>query len=170
MARSGRGWGDKRMVFCTSTSPVVAILCRTERPRSWRRGWWALLFGCAFLCGCFSVRSKEGFTYEKLEPANYARLLADSGEHVIIDVRTRGEFAKGHLPGALNHSYLSFRFGRSVQAIERDALVFVYCQTCHRSPLAARRMKRLGFRRVVDLKGGFAHWRTSVDPAQELLP
>ncbi|MBK7269377.1 MAG: rhodanese-like domain-containing protein [Flavobacteriales bacterium] len=80
------------------------------------------------------------------------------------------EFAKGHLPGALNHSYLSFRFGRSVQAIERDALVFVYCQTCHRSPLAARRMKRLGFRRVVDLKGGFAHWRTSVDPAQELLP
>ncbi|MBK8341076.1 MAG: rhodanese-like domain-containing protein [Flavobacteriales bacterium] len=141
-----------------------------ERLRSGLCGWWALAFVCALLCGCFSVRSREGFTYERLEPANYARLLADSADHLLIDVRTSGEFAKGHLPGALNHSYLSFRFGRSVQTLERDTLVFIYCQTCHRSPLAARRMKRMGFRRVVDLKGGFTHWRTSVDPAQELLP
>lgn len=110
------------------------------------------------LTGCFSVRSTERFSYAKIDADSYARLLADSTDRVLIDVRTPGEHAKGHLPGAVNRSYLSFRFGRLVRDLDRSTLVLLYCHTCHRSPLAARRMKRLGFRRVVDLEGGFRRW------------
>lgn len=108
--------------------------------------------------GCFSVRSTDRFSYHKVDAATYARVLADSTDRVLIDVRTPGEHAKGHLPGAVNRSYLSFRFGRLVRDLDRSTLVLLYCHTCHRSPLAARRMKRLGFRRVVDLEGGFRRW------------
>ncbi len=110
------------------------------------------------LTGCFSVRSTERFSYAKIDADSYARLLADSTDRVLIDVRSSGEHAKGHLPGAINRSYLSFRYGRLVRDIDRSTLVFLYCHTCHRSPLAARRMKRMGFRRVVDLEGGFQRW------------
>ena len=110
------------------------------------------------LAGCFTVRSTDRFTYTKVDAASYARLLADSTARVLVDVRTAGEHEKGHLPGAINRSFLSFRYGRLVRYLDRSTLVFLYCQTCHRSPLAARRMKRMGFRRVVDLEGGFQRW------------
>lgn len=110
------------------------------------------------LTGCFSVRSTDRFSYAKVDAATFAQVLADSTDHVLIDVRTPGEHARGHLPGAINRSYLSFRYGRLVRDLDRSTLVLLYCHTCHRSPLAARRMKRMGFRRVVDLQGGFRQW------------
>lgn len=109
--------------------------------------------------GCFSVRNTADFNYVKLAPDAYAAMLRDSSDHVLIDVRTPAEHRRSHLDGAVNHSYFSLRFGRMVKDLDRNKLVFLYCETCHRSPLAARRMKRMGFRRVVDLKGGHARWR-----------
>ncbi len=124
------------------------------------RGTAAVLLLAAFgLAGCFSVRSNAHFSYAKVDGDTFARLLADSTDHVLIDVRTRGEHARAHLPGAINRSFLSFRYGRLVRDLDRSRLVLLYCQTCHRSPLAARRMKRMGFRRVVDLQGGFQRWK-----------
>ena len=110
------------------------------------------------LVGCFSVRSTGRFSYAKVDAATFAQVLADSTDRVLIDVRTPAEHARGHLPGAINRSFLSFRYGRLVRDLDRTKLVLLYCHTCHRSPLAARRMKRMGFRHVVDLQGGFRHW------------
>lgn len=123
-----------------------------------RAGTIALMLAGPALQGCFAVRSTPGFSYAKVDAAAYGRLLTDSADHVLIDVRTADEFAKGHMPGAVNRSFLSFRYGRLVRGLDRSRLVFLYCHTCHRSPLAARRMKRMGFRRVVDLERGFSRW------------
>lgn len=81
-------------------------------------------------------------------------MLKGNADHIIIDVRTPAEHRKSHLHGAVNYSYFSLKFGRMVEHLDRNELVFLYCETGHRSPLAARRMKRKGFRRVVDMKGG----------------
>ena len=107
------------------------------------------------LTGCFTVKSNRTFTYQKLEAEEYAAMLRDSSGYCLIDVRTKDEYRKSHIPGAINFSYLKFHYGRDVDSISRDRLIFVYCQTCHRSPLAARKMKRKGFRKVYDLKEGF---------------
>lgn len=117
-----------------------------------------LLLAVVALSGCFTVRSTARFAYAKVDAGTFAQLMADSADHVLIDVRTRAEHARAHLPGAINRSFLSLRYGRLVRDIDRSKLVLLYCHTCHRSPLAARRMKRMGFRRVVDLAGGFRRW------------
>ena len=120
-----------------------------------------------FICvctGCFTVKNSAGFTYEKLEMTAYNALLADSTDHTLIDVRTRGEYKRSHLEGAMNRSYFAFNYRKACSAVDGNKLVFVYCQTCHRSPLAARKLKRLGFRRVVDLKGGYQHWHKDMVP------
>lgn len=114
------------------------------------------------LSSCFSVRPNATFSYVKLDPEEYQALLADSAEHVLIDVRTPGEYRKAHMEGAVNFSYLSLHYGSLVEPLDRGALIFLYCETCHRSPLAARRMKRMGFRRVVDLRGGHRKWRKTI--------
>jgi len=115
-----------------------------------------------FMCvntGCFTVKNRPGFTYEKLEPTEYNALLADSTDHALVDVRTNGEYKRSHMKGAVNKSYLAFNYRKAFSGIDRNKLLFVYCQTCHRSPLAARKLKRMGFRRVVDLKGGYQQWQ-----------
>ncbi len=108
-----------------------------------------------FITGCFSVKSNSRFSYSKLSPADYTAVLKDSSNFYLIDVRTRGEFKKAHFTNAVNFSYLKFHFGRDVDSLDRNKLVLLYCQTCHRSPLAARKIKHMGFRKVIDLKGGF---------------
>ncbi len=109
-------------------------------------------------CGCFSVKNTENFTYSKLEPAAYDSLLKITSGYYLIDVRTKGEHRKQHIDGAVNYSYLAFHFRRDVKNLDRNKTVFVYCQTCHRSPLAARKLKRMGFATVYDLKGGYQKW------------
>ena len=107
---------------------------------------------------CFTVKSNEKFTYKKLKPQEYAAYLKDSSDHYLIDVRTPGEYNKAHMAGAHNFDFLAFHFGRDVDTLDRSRTAFVYCQTCHRSPFAARIMKHKGFRCVYDLRGGFADW------------
>jgi rhodanese-related sulfurtransferase len=109
--------------------------------------------GC--FTGCFTVRSNKNFSYSKLTPAEYAAVLKDSSNYYLIDVRTAKEYKRSHLAGAVNFSYLKFHLGRDVDSLDRNKTVLVYCQTCHRSPLAARKMKNMGFRKVYDLKGGY---------------
>ncbi|MFM6924302.1 MAG: rhodanese-like domain-containing protein [Ferruginibacter sp.] len=114
-----------------------------------------LLIFLYFITGCFSVRSNKDFSYSKLSPAAYAAVLKDSSNYYLIDVRTAAEYRRAHVPGAVNFSYLDFHIGRDIDSLDRNRLVLVYCQTCHRSPLAARKMKHMGFRKVYDLKGGY---------------
>lgn len=111
--------------------------------------------------GCFTVRSNKDFSYSKLSPAEYAAFLKDSSNYHLIDVRTAAEYNRSHLRGAVNFSYLNFHIGRDVDTLDRNKTVLVYCQTCHRSPLAARKMKKMGFRKVNDLKGGYKNWMAS---------
>lgn len=126
-----------------------------------KRLYMILWMTCAGLSACFSVRSNAHFTYEKLPPAEYAERLRDSSDYYLIDVRTPGEYRKAHIANATNFSYLAFHFGRDVDSLARDKTVFLYCHTCHRSPFAARIMKRKGFRRVYDMKGGYQKWAKS---------
>ena len=114
------------------------------------------------ISSCFSVKSNINFTYQKLSPGLYADILKDSVDFYLIDVRTPSEYNRSHMKNALNFSFLKFHFGRDVDSLDRNKIVFVYCQTCHRSPLAARKMKHKGFRKVIDLKGGYQKW-TSAD-------
>ena len=129
--------------MCFNMKPVIAI---------------NLFVVVLFITGCFTVKNNSRFFYSKVSPAAYAAALKDSSNYYLIDVRTPGEFKKAHLANAVNYSYLKFHFGRDVDSLVRNKLVFLYCQTCHRSPLAARKMKHLGFRKVIDLKGGFVKW------------
>ena len=71
-----------------------------------------------------------------------------------IDVRTPGEFADGHLEGAVNIDLQSPDFRDQVAELPRDGSYFLYCRSGNRSAEAARIMAELGFRDVVD-GGGF---------------
>ena len=82
-------------------------------------------------------------------------LLADGA--LAIDVREPEEFARGHVPGALNVPLgeIESRAGE----IPRDASVVAYCGHGERSSSALSILERLGFERPHNLDGGFAAWK-----------
>jgi rhodanese-related sulfurtransferase len=124
-----------------------------------------LLVTNVIICsGCFSVKSNDQFTYKKLDVVDYRKMLMEADNRYLIDVRTQKEFDTDHINGATNFSLLAFHFRKDVRNLDRTKPVFLYCQTCHRSPLAARKMKRMGFVKVYDLVGGYKEWNTANSP------
>lgn len=89
--------------------------------------------------------------------------------HVLIDVREPGEFAAGHLPGAINlpRGVLEFQIDAhpAMACTTNETLahksrpLVVYCLSGGRAALAADSLQQLGFDRVQSLAGGITAWR-----------
>jgi len=79
----------------------------------------------------------------------------------VIDVRTPGEFSKGHLQNALNIDWNGDNFETEISKIDKSKPVFVYCLSGARSASAADQMRSNGFKEVYELRGGILKWRAA---------
>jgi rhodanese-related sulfurtransferase len=77
---------------------------------------------------------------------------------VILDVRSRVEFANGHVPGARHIPF--WRISRRIDAfsIPPHAELVVYCGHGPRARVAGRTLRRKGFTRITYLEGHFSRW------------
>jgi len=83
---------------------------------------------------------------------------AATAETVVLDVRGKGEFEAGHIPGALHIPLPMLRI--SLDKVPPGKPVRVYCKVGYRSYLAYRILKQNG-REAATLAGGlqtFCHW------------
>ena len=87
---------------------------------------------------------------------------------VVIDVRFPSDFAKAHVPGALN---LPKGKWHSAAGLSKDRLNVLYCydQTCHLAAEAARELVAQGYP-VVEMEGGFAAWEAKSLPVVTAAP
>jgi len=97
----------------------------------------------------------------KMSSTDGAALIDSMGsELTVIDVRTPGEFAAGHLDGAVNMDVEGGQFSAMIADLPKDAAYMVYCQSGRRSALAAQAMIDAGFTEVYDI-GGIADWQAA---------
>ncbi len=76
---------------------------------------------------------------------------------IIVDVRAAEDFAKGHIPGAINVPKEKWD---NPQGLNRDKTQVVYCYTqqCHLAANACVRFAGKGYP-VMELEGGFETWK-----------
>jgi phage shock protein E len=79
-------------------------------------------------------------------------------DFVILDVRTPGEFAAGHLEDAINIDFNSGTFDTDVGALDRSKTYLVHCAAGSRSALATADMLAMGFSDLYDMVDGFSGW------------
>ena len=98
------------------------------------------------------------------QPAETVVEAIESGA-TVLDVRTDGEWAGGHVAGALHVPVGADDFEARVAGLDRSAPVYVYCASGVRSGRAARVLEGMGFDRVVNA-GGLSALRAAGAPVE----
>jgi rhodanese-related sulfurtransferase len=76
---------------------------------------------------------------------------------VLIDARDPTQFAKGHIPGAINMDWREVLAKRNV--IPKNKPVLIYCNTGSLSAQAGFALRVAGWENVRILQGGMAEWQ-----------
>jgi rhodanese-related sulfurtransferase len=114
---------------------------------------------------------------KELTPQQAHDMLTKDPESVYIDVRTEGEFARGHPEGAVNipvafpdparGMVVNADFVKVVEAnFSNDKKIIVGCQAGPRSNAAAGLLQQGGFQDVSNMLGGFGGMR---DPTGRVI-
>ena len=120
-----------------------------------------ILLCIAFLLGLGSCTTGQQQTNTLLSPKSFSDKLNTTPAATVIDVRTPGEFAKGHLANAVNYDWNSKDFDSQIRQLDKSKPVFVYCLGGGRSASAAQKMRAEGFKEVYELDGGMLKWRSA---------
>lgn len=82
---------------------------------------------------------------------------SEYGKMMIIDARNAGQYAKEHIPGAINIEWRQVLAKSS--GIPKDKTVLIYCNTGSLSAQAGFALRVSGWENVKILQGGFAEWK-----------
>ena len=86
---------------------------------------------------------------------------------VVLDVRTEGEFAAGHVPGATNKPLGSFGPDDPwLAGLDKEAPLYVICHSGGRSARAADTLAAAGFN-AVNVLGGTGGWQAAGHPVEK---
>jgi rhodanese-related sulfurtransferase len=96
----------------------------------------------------------DGFPAREI-PQTSVRDLAASPRHV-LDVRRRGEYAGGHVPGAKNLPLEELP--DRLDEVPRDGALAVVCASGNRSSTACSLLARAGFSDIANVMGGTGAW------------
>ncbi len=94
--------------------------------------------------------------------AGEAKALIDNGDCLLLDVREAGEYAAGHIPGAVNLPLDQIKAGAEQLPPDKDRLILVYCLTGRRADRAGKSLKALGYTRVKNM-GGIMNWPYGIE-------
>ncbi len=120
----------------------------------------------------FSLGAAQGFlTVIDYQQANYREISSkDAAELIrniaplVLDVRTPGEYRRGHLKDSVLIPLQQLQARLPEIAGNRDQDVLIYCATGNRSTVAAKILIDSGFKRIYNLRQGIAGWEMEKYP------
>jgi rhodanese-related sulfurtransferase len=109
-----------------------------------------LVLGSVLLTGCSSSGSVTN-----VDAPTFLTTTKQPGV-VVVDVRTPGEYAAGHIDGAINVDVEAPSFDAQLAKLDKGATYAVYCHSGRRSGIATGKMGDAGFTTVYNLQGGIS--------------
>lgn len=122
-----------------------------------------LTIAFAILTGCLvAAPAAEPVT---VKPEAAATWLAATPAARILDVRTRKEFATGHLAKAVLIPWTDKNFAiRAAKELDSSEPLLVYCRSGRRCEDAVAALVKLGFSNVRQIDGGILAWEKADKP------
>lgn len=97
------------------------------------------------------------FSQKKITREEFKELIV-KGNALVIDVRTFTEFSEGHIKNAINVDFFSKSFKATISKLDKKKTILVYCAAGGRSTSACTDFKKLEFKKVYNLIGGYDDW------------
>ncbi|MDQ6970404.1 MAG: rhodanese-like domain-containing protein [Mariprofundus sp.] len=121
-----------------------------------------------FASGCSqSETTVDGYKNTTLQHAyeRWQQGATSSDPFVFLDVRTPGEFADGHVPGAINIPVQVLQ--ERLNEVPKDKQVYLHCEAGGRSAKAAKMLLKAGIDNFENMPAGMRGWRDAGYPVQK---
>lgn len=97
----------------------------------------------------------------KITQSAAKEMLNNDNSILLVDVREKDEYATGHITNAINLPLSKLDIIVENMLPNRNATIFVYCQSGMRSMRASEILDRLGYSNVYDI-GGIITWQYDI--------
>ena len=95
---------------------------------------------------------------ENLSNKRWKQLIAETNNHVVLDVRTPKECNEGIIAEAIQIDFLADHdFASALESLDKEKTYFVYCRSGNRSAQACNYMTMKGFK-TYNLMNGIMGW------------
>lgn len=123
-----------------------------------------LLIGVFSGCSKPSIENKKEIaapvveaSFSRITPEEAKKRLDSETDIILLDVRTKEEFAEGHIPNSVLIP-VDVLEGEAPQNLkDKETPIFIYCRSGNRSVTAANILIKMGYTNVYDL-GGIKNW------------
>jgi len=113
-----------------------------------------------------AAEKKEAKPFKNVSVAGFEKLRADR-KNVVLDVRSKEEYAAGHIAGAVNIDVNAPDFEEKVAKLDKNKTYLVHCGAGVRSAKACDKMSKLDFPKLYNLEGGFKAWEKAGNKAEK---
>ena len=109
---------------------------------------------------------EEKLKYE-IDPYSVRRIVdAKDSKCLIVDVRDKNTYKKGHVPTAINVP--SHEIDENIKKLPKNKILILYCYhvVCFAAPKAALKLAKKGWN-VMEMVGGFDEWQKHGHPVEK---
>ncbi len=110
----------------------------------------------------------------EVSAADAAEAVKKNPKTLIVDVREPGEWAEGHIPGAIHvprgmlEAKADLEYAnREPRLADRSQPIILHCASGARSALGADVLAQMGFTNVCSMAGGIAAWKEAKLPIEK---
>jgi len=115
----------------------------------------------------FSTNAQKNLSglLKKMNQETIPYIYADSlskidNKVILLDAREKKEYKVSHLKGALFVGYNKFNLKKTMKNLpNKEAKIVVYCSLGVRSEDVAEKLKKAGYKNVLNLYGGIFEWK-----------
>ena len=93
------------------------------------------------------------------------KTLAKEKQALLVDVREPGEYASGHIKGAINIPLRDLT--QNLNQIPKNRLVILYCSTGYRTAMGVMALQMLGYSNVMGFPPSIEGWKVA---GEQLVP
>jgi rhodanese-related sulfurtransferase len=99
----------------------------------------------------------DATNYKSVKATEFNQLM-QSGDFVVLDIRTAKEFDEGHIENAINLDFYSKNFDQSVLNYKKNGIM-IYSRSSGQSQQAITKLISLEFKNIIELENGLVGWK-----------